>query len=75
MDTYSEAQRTEDEGDFEGFPMPSAEEFEAMCDKDDADVAAGLVYEAAPILAHARALAAQIRSERIARESAQSSET
>lgn len=49
-------------------PMPTQAELEAMFDADDADVAAGHVVPAEPVLAEMRATAARIRRERQAEE-------
>ena len=51
-----------------GPPVPTRAELEAMFDADDADVAAGLVVPAEPVLAELRATAARIRRERAATE-------
>jgi len=49
-------------------PMPTQAELEAMFDADEADVAAGRVVPAEPVLAEMRAAAARIRRERQAEE-------
>jgi len=49
-------------------PMPTQAELEALFDADDADVEAGLVVPAEPVLTELRATAARIRRERAARE-------
>ncbi len=52
----------------DGPPMPMQAELEAMFDADDADVEAGLVVPAEPVLAELRATAACIRRERAAED-------
>ena len=58
---------TEDEGS-DGPPTPPQAELEAMFKADDADVAAGRVVPAEPVMAEMRATAARIRRERAAKE-------
>ena len=52
----------------DGPPMLTQAELEAMFDADDADVEAGLIVPAEPVLTELRATAARIRRERAARE-------
>jgi len=66
MDSPHDHQAEDDTTD--GPPMPTQAELEAMFDADDADVEAGLVVPAEPVLAGLRATAARIRRERAARE-------
>lgn len=54
----------------DGPPMPTQAELEAMFDADDADVAAGRVVPAAPVLAEMRNTAARMRREQAAAEKA-----
>ena len=66
MDSPHDHQAEDDTAN--GPSMPTQAGLEAMFDADDADVAAGLVVPAAPVLAELRATAARIRRERAARE-------
>jgi len=49
-------------------PIPTQAELEALLDADDADVAAGHIVPAEPVLTEMRATAARIRRERTAKE-------
>jgi len=49
-------------------PIPTQAELEALLDADEADVAAGHIVPAEPVLAEMRATAARIRRERTAEE-------
>jgi len=66
MDSRHDDQREGPES--EEPPMPVQAELEAMFDADDADVAAGRLEPAEPVLASMRAAATRIRRERQAEE-------